>query len=203
MSSLPGSPVGPQWREVPVTRASLYVSFWIPINGALRPGSPNRSLTEGDVPILEPSFNYLSKFPVNGPPNLPRPHPGFTTETPGGDRQPFPEPSSTHPLIKTKSHRPSMSPVRVHLPYSPNRVPMERDDPSSESVVYSFIYICQSSQLRSPATKLEENIRSPSKKPHAYGHTMVCGLVPAVTTPVPCSLQHDTFHVGLGRPASR
>jgi len=72
MSSLPGSPVGPQWREVPVTRASLYVSFWIPINGALRPGSPNRSLTEGDVPILEPSFNYLSKFPVNGPPNLPR-----------------------------------------------------------------------------------------------------------------------------------
>ena len=203
MSSLPGSPEGPPWRETPVSRASLYMSFWIPSNGALRPGSPNKSPTERDAPILEPSLNYLSKFPVKrtsqpAPPSLP----GFTTEPPGGDRQSFPEPSSTHPLIKTKSHRPSMSPVRVHLPYSPNRVPMERDDPSSESVVYSFIYICQSSQLRSPATKLEENIRSPSKKPHAYGHTMVCGLVPAVTTPVPCSLQHDTFHVGLGRPAS-
>jgi len=145
MSSLPGSPVGPQWREVPVTRASLYVSFWIPINGALRPGSPNRSLTEGDVPILEPSFNYLSKFPVNGPPNLPRPHPGFTTETPGGDRQPFPEPSSTHPLIKTKSHLPSISPVRVHPPYSPQKGPCgERWSVFRASGLFIHLYLSES-----------------------------------------------------------
>ena len=38
-------------------------------------------------------------------------------------------------------------------------------------------------------------------------HTVRCGLVPqgiiydtAITTPVPRSLQHDTFHLGLGRP---
>jgi hypothetical protein len=38
-------------------------------------------------------------------------------------------------------------------------------------------------------------------------HTMGCGLVPqgdrydiAITNPVPCSLQHDTLHLGLGKP---
>ena len=38
-------------------------------------------------------------------------------------------------------------------------------------------------------------------------HTVGCGLVPqgdcydtAVSTPVSCSLQHDTFHLDLGRP---
>jgi hypothetical protein len=25
----------------------------------------------------------------------------------------------------------------------------------------------------------------------------------AITTPVPCSLRHDTFHIGLGRPEPR
>jgi len=43
----------------------------------------------------------------------------------------------------------------------PKRVPMERDAPSPESMVYSFIYTCQSPQLRS----------SPKKKGEkTYGH---------------------------------
>jgi len=38
-------------------------------------------------------------------------------------------------------------------------------------------------------------------------HTMECGLIPqgdryntAISIPVPCSLWHNTFHLGLGRP---
>jgi hypothetical protein len=38
----------------------------------------------------------------------------------------------------------------------PNRVPMERDALSPEPMVYSFIYIHQSPQLRSPPTKVEK-----------------------------------------------
>jgi len=44
---------------------------------------------------------------------------------------------------------PSKSLVRdppLYVP--PNRVPMERDAPSPEPMVYSFIYICLSSQKR-------------------------------------------------------
>jgi len=36
----------------------------------------------------------------------------------------------------------------------PKRVPMESDAPSPEPVVYSFIYIRQSPQLRSPSSKM-------------------------------------------------
>jgi len=50
----------------------LYISFWIPSKGALPPpGSPNRAPAERDVPFPEPSFNYLLKFPVNGPTRFP------------------------------------------------------------------------------------------------------------------------------------
>ena len=41
-------------------------------------------------------------------------------------------------------------------------------------------------------------------------HTVGCGLVPqvdiyniAISAPVPCSLQHNTIHLGLGRPEPR
>ena len=56
-----------------------------------------------------------------------------------------------------------------------------------------------------------KNIRSPSTEPDADGklHIMWCGLVSqgdrydtALSTPVSCSLRHDTFHLGLGRPES-
>jgi len=31
------------------------------------PGSPNRAPVKRDAPFLEPSFHYLSQFPVSGP----------------------------------------------------------------------------------------------------------------------------------------
>ena len=62
-------------REVPVSRTFLHISFRISSKGAPPPGSPNRAPIETGAPFPEPSFHYISKFPVNGPP----PPPGSPT----------------------------------------------------------------------------------------------------------------------------
>jgi len=85
---------------------------------------------------------------------------------------------------------------------------MEGDASSSEPMTYSFIYICQSPQLRNPPTKNGKNIvtihGAPcGRKAIQWGAAWFPkGIVydTAITTPVPCSLQHDTIHLGLGRP---
>ena len=86
-------------------------SFWIPSQGAPTPGSPNRAPAERDAPFLEPSFNYLSKFPVHEPPHLPGSPRGSYRQ-----RHPFPQPSSMHPLIthfSLKVHS-KVTPLHVH-----------------------------------------------------------------------------------------
>jgi hypothetical protein len=64
---LHGPQRGPSGKETPVSRAFLYISFSVPIKGALPPGSPHRSPIGRDAPFLEPSFVRLSKPPVNDP----------------------------------------------------------------------------------------------------------------------------------------
>jgi len=70
MSPLPGSPAGHLWKEMPVTRAYLYLTFRVPSKVAPHPPrSPHRAPIERDAPFPEPSLNYLSEFLVNGPPS--------------------------------------------------------------------------------------------------------------------------------------
>ena len=66
-TSTPISPVGSLWREMPISRAFLYISFRAPSKGALPPGSPCRAPTEGDTPLLELHFICFSESPVNEP----------------------------------------------------------------------------------------------------------------------------------------
>jgi len=99
------------------------------------------------------------------------------------------------------------SPVKELTAMFPNRVRTKKDAPFPEPMVYSLIYIRLSPQLRSFPTKWGEKIRSPSTDPHVDGTTYIqwgANWFPraivydtAVTNPVPCSLQHDTFHLGL------
>ena len=92
----------------------------------------------------------------------------------------------------------------------------ERYPPFAEPLVYSFIRISQSPNLRSSPTHQGENMGAVhgaprGRKAYTYNvHTMGCGLVPygglydtAVPTPVPCKLQHLTVHLGLGIPEPR
>jgi len=45
-----------------------FVNFRTPSKGAPPPGSPNTAPMERDALFPEPLYNYLSQFPVNGPP---------------------------------------------------------------------------------------------------------------------------------------
>jgi len=60
---------GPLWKETPISRALLGITFGVPSKGALPPGSPHRAHTEPYVPFPEPSFIHLSKSPVYEPPS--------------------------------------------------------------------------------------------------------------------------------------
>jgi hypothetical protein len=93
---------------------------------------------------------------------------------------------------------------------------MERNTSSRETMVYSqnsFIcsLYCQVPHYRALLLKEQMFGHHPLSPTWMEGlHKMRCGLVPhrgslndtAISTPVPCSLQHDTFQLGLGRPES-
>ena len=99
----------------------------------------------------------------------------------------------------------------------PNRVPMDRENPSPKPLVclfiHSFIHACLlESPKRSPATYGEKHkviFHGAPRRRKAYvqwGATWFPkGIVndTAISTPVPCSPRHDTFHLGLGRPGPR
>jgi len=66
----------------------------------------------------------------------------------------------------------------------PNRVPMDRDTPSPEplvySIIHSFIHSCMSAGVPEKGTLLHmgKNIRSPSTEPHADGRPSYNGVRP-------------------------
>jgi hypothetical protein len=61
--------MGPVWKQLPVLRASISISFGVASKGTLPPGSPHRAPTERDAPFPEPSFIRLSKYLVNESPS--------------------------------------------------------------------------------------------------------------------------------------
>ena len=69
MSPIPSSPAGPLWEEMLANRA-FYINFRVPSNGASLSGSLHRAPIEKDALFMDPSFNYLSEFPVIGPPMI-------------------------------------------------------------------------------------------------------------------------------------
>jgi hypothetical protein len=95
----------------------------------------------------------------------------------------------------------------------PNRVPTDRDTPSPESLVYlliySFIHVClPESPKRSPPAygeKRKVTVHGAPRRRKAYIQWDAAwfpkGIVndTDVSTPVPCSLWHDIFHLGLGK----
>jgi hypothetical protein len=94
------------------------------------PGSPKRAPVKRDAPFLEPSFHYLSQFPVNGPP------PQVPQWESNGERHPSTEPSASHLL---KIHLSPRVPGKGSPSMFPNRIRMERDTPSPGPLVYPFL----------------------------------------------------------------
>ena len=122
-------------------------------------------------------------------------------------RHPYTKPSTTHPLkIPLSLGVPTKG---AHSMFS-NRVPKDRDIPSQEPLVYSFILLClQDSPKRSRPTywvKHKVTVRRALLGWKAYIQWSAAwfhkGIInnTAISTPVPCSPRHDTFHLGLGTP---
>jgi len=130
------------------------------------PGSLNRAPVKTDAPFLEPSFHYLSQFPVNGPP------PQVPQRDPYVERQPSAEPSTSHPL---KIHLPLRVPGKEAPSMLHNRVPMDRYTLSPEPLVYLFMYVCRVPK-KEPTYKMGKNIRLPSTGPHADGRPIYIGV---------------------------
>jgi hypothetical protein len=105
---------------------------------------------------------------------------------------------------------PSKSPARGPPPCSPSRVPKERDALSLQPMVCSIIYNCRSPQKGPfPLGKQTVNVHGAPRERKAYvqrGAALFSKRIvnnTAITTPLPCSLQQDTFHIGLCRPERR
>ena len=60
--------MGPPWKQTPISRALIGISFGVPSKGALLPGSTQWGTTDRDAPFPEPSSIHLSKSPVYEPP---------------------------------------------------------------------------------------------------------------------------------------
>jgi hypothetical protein len=60
---------GTLWKQAPISRAFLSMSFGVSSKGDLPPGSPRRAPTERDAPFPEPSFIHLSKSLVKESPS--------------------------------------------------------------------------------------------------------------------------------------
>jgi hypothetical protein len=135
-----------------------------------------------------------------------------------------PSPSSPMgPLWRHLSTEPSIShPLKIHLflrvpskgapSMFPKRVPMDRDTLPPEPLVYlvihSFIHVCllKSPKRSSPTCREKHKVHGVPCGQKAYIYRGVAcfpkGIInnTAFCTPVPCSSQHDTFHLCLDKP---
>jgi len=61
---------GTLWKQTPISRALLGISFGVPSKGVLPLGSRHTAPVERDAPVPEPSSIHLSKSLVNEPPSM-------------------------------------------------------------------------------------------------------------------------------------
>jgi len=159
------------------------------------PGSPNRAPEREMLPFWSPPSTISQNSQWIGSPQIP--HWG-----PYRGRHLFPEISSTPPLI-------------IHLSLKvPGKGAPPPCSPTGSLCSISrasglFIHLHPSeSPVKESSHESGENIQSPSMEPYTDGRpTMGAVWFPkgivfdiASTIPVPCSLQHDIFHLGLSRP---
>jgi hypothetical protein len=181
MTPLPGFLARPPWKEV-----------LIPEPAFTPPGSPNRAPVRRDAPFPDPSFQYLSQFRVNGPP------PQVPHWDPYREIHPSTEPSTSHPLkINLSLGVPGNGAPSMFL----NRIPMERVSPSPELLVYS----CMSARVPKQGALLQNGEKHKVTVHRASRRQKACiqwgmawfpkGIVnDTISTPLPCSPWHDTFH---------
>jgi hypothetical protein len=171
-------------RDVPFPRPS----FICLSNSLLKQAPfrvPRRNDYEESCPLLEPSLNYLSESPVNKVSWWSKISPSFLKSL--VKQLLFPGPPTGHLWRE-----------REMLRFQ------------SQWYILSFVspWVLSKGALHEPGGKNMVTVHRAPRGRKTYiklGETwFLKGAIydTAVTTPVPCSLQHDTFHLGLGRPDS-
>ena len=218
----PGPPTGPLYGETPILELpsthkpqAYEPSPRFPSKAPMERGAclqnlllhfqvpPNRSSVKRDVSFPEPSSHYLSQFPLfRTPLQIPQ-------WDPYGDTCPQ---NLVHP-IPWKFTFPSV-PCQGASSIFPNRVHMDRDTPSPESLVCLCIHSCMSARVpkKEPSYIWEKHKITVYRVPRtwkAYVQWSVAwfpkGIISdtAISIPVPRSLRHNIFCIGLGRPEPR
>jgi hypothetical protein len=163
--------------------------------------------------ITRAFYTYLSKFPVKEPPSQ-FPTGALWREMP--ITRAFYTYNLGSPVKEAPSRFPSQSPHREGHTISKARLHLSLKGPGKKPPMW-FPNVAPWNEMPIPTAFLHfipsftgKEIRSPSAEPHADGRPTYSGVWPGsprgsfwtllLTTPVPCSLQHNTFHLGLGRP---
>ena len=157
----------PMDGDTPPTEPLVYLFIQSFIHVFCRSPQKGAPLTELPHRKMVPFWNppNLLKFPVNKHPRFPN---GSLRREASVSRAFF----YTFPSKSLVNETPSMF---------PNRVPMEREASSPEPMVYSFIHsliYMSESPVKSPPTKMGENIWSPSTEPHMDGRPTYNGVRP-------------------------
>ena len=166
------------------------MSFRVP-----RKEPPNRAPAKRDDPFPKPS-NYLLKLPVSGLPRFPN----------GPLRR-------DAPVSRVFFYTfPSKSPVNEPPPCSPTGS-LWREKLHLQSLWFVPSFLCVRVPNKEPYhEKRGKYLVTVHEAPSGQKAYIQCGAAcfpkgmvcdTGTCTPVPCSLQHDTFHLGLGRPEPR
>jgi hypothetical protein len=165
------------------------MSFRIP-----RKSPPNKAPAQRDAPFPE-SPNYILKIPSQWTPLVPQRAP------------------TKMPFYRAFFYSfPSESPVNEHPPFSPpGFLWREKLHLQSQWFMHSFLSVTGSNKEPSHGKRGKHLVTVHGAPPRRKAYIQ-CGetwflegvvYVTAVPTSVPCSLQHDIFHLGLGRPEPR
>ena len=197
MNPLPCSPTGPKWREMPVSRNYLYIIFRIPSNRALLqvPSQSSRRERCSIFIALLLSLNVFSNRntlpPTQGSPNGP-----LQRETPVSRSffYTFPSKSLVNEPLPPCSPSGSLWREKLH--------------PQRQWFMHSFISLRVPNKEPSHK-KWGKYLVTVHGAPHGQKAYIQWGEASfpkgiiyntAISTPVPCSPRHDTFHLGLGWP---
>jgi hypothetical protein len=144
---------GPLWKQTPISRALLSISFVDRNKWAISPGSPRRNPSERDALILEPCFIHLSKSPVLESPS----------RIPSGT--PMERVDHLQSLFYISSRVPSKE---VPPPGSPHSAPSERDAPLLSPLHPALESLVNESNSRFPSgvkDLLQLSLKVPSETP--------------------------------------
>jgi len=197
MNPLPSSHMGNKQREMPVSRNYLYIIFSAPVKEILSrfpSHSSRRQRCSISRAILLMSLIGFSKRNTPPPPSQ---------RSPTGPLRRERHTSSTHPLITQLSLKVMEG---SHSMFPQHCACGERCSVSKDNGLFFHLYLIHSPKITPPNKWGKIYFHGPGSPTRRKVYSRVRPGTPrgsfndtAISTPVPCILQHGTIHLGFGR----